>query len=50
VDATLNLIVRNCVSGNSVNNYIIAAGNNDAERLGGGTAFTSTDPWANFSF
>jgi len=50
VDSNLNLVVRNCVSGNSINNYIIAAGNNDAERLGGGTAFTSTDPWANFSF
>jgi len=50
VDSTLSFIVRNSVTGNSGNNYIIAAGNNDAQRLGGGTAFSSTDPWANFSF
>jgi hypothetical protein len=50
VDATFNLVVRNCVSGNSVNNYIIVAGNNDAERIGGGSGFVGTDPWANFSF
>jgi len=50
VDSTLSLITRNSVSGNSVNNYITAAGNNDAEQVGGGTAFTSTDPWANFSY
>jgi hypothetical protein len=50
VDSNQSLIVRNSVSGNAGNNYIIAAGNNDAVRLGGGTNFTSTDPWANFSF
>ena len=50
VDSTGSFIVRNSVSGNSGNNYVIAASNNDAQRLGGGTAFASTDPWANFSF
>jgi hypothetical protein len=50
VDSNLNLIIRNSASGSSVNDYVIAAGNNDAERVVGGTAFTSTDPWANFAF
>ena len=50
VDSNLNLVVRNSATGSGGLNYVIAAGNNDAERLGGGTAFTSTDPWANFSF
>ena len=33
-----------------VNNYTIAASNNDAQRLGGGSNFMSTDRWANFSY
>ena len=50
VDSNLNLVVRNSATGSGGLNFVIAAGNNDAERLSGGTAFTSTNPWANFSF
>lgn len=50
VDAGLNLVVRNTATGSSVQNYVIAAGNSDAERINGSTGFTSTDPWLNFSF
>jgi hypothetical protein len=50
VDSNLNLVVRNCATGTGIQNYVIAAGNSDAERMAGSTGFTSTDPWANFSF
>jgi hypothetical protein len=50
VDGVASLVVRNSARGSGVNNYVIAASNNDAERMAGSTGFTSTDPWANFSY
>ena len=53
VDSTGSLIIKNSASGSTggaVNNYVIAAGNADAAIEVPGTAFTSTNPWANFSF
>jgi hypothetical protein len=50
VDSNLNLVVRNSATGSGGLNYVIAAGNNDAERIGGGSGFVGSDPWANFSF
>jgi parallel beta-helix repeat protein len=50
VDAATNLIIRNSAHGNITGNYDIAASNSIAEALGGGFNFTSTDPWANFSY
>jgi parallel beta-helix repeat protein len=44
--ATNNVIIKNSVSGNGVNNYVVPAGND----LGPvGTAATATSPWANIS-
>lgn len=46
-----NLIVRNSVQGVSVLNYDIAVGNHYAAVITSpGSAFTSTQPWANFGF
>jgi hypothetical protein len=43
---TNNIIIKNSVSGNGVNNYVVPAGND----LGPvGTAATATSPWANVS-
>jgi parallel beta-helix repeat protein len=43
---TNNIIIKNSVSGNGVNNYDVPAGND----LGPvGTAATATSPWANIS-
>jgi hypothetical protein len=50
VDSNLNLVVRNTATGSGGQNFVIAAGNSDAERINGSTSFTSADPWANFSF
>jgi parallel beta-helix repeat protein len=49
VDGTGNFIVRNTASGNTVN-YAIVASNKDAQQLSPGSAFVSTDPWANFIY
>ena len=53
VDSGGSLIIKNSASGSaggSANNYVIAAGNADAAIEIPGTGFTSTNPWANFSF
>jgi hypothetical protein len=50
VDSTGSLIVRNSVRFNNGGHFVIAAGNSDAQILGGGTAFSSTNAWANFSY
>jgi parallel beta-helix repeat protein len=50
VTSTNNLIIRNMASDNTISNFNIVAGNKDAQVLTPGTGFTSTDPWANFSF
>jgi hypothetical protein len=49
VSGVNNLVVRNSASGN-MTQYSIVAGNKAAEILTPGASFTSTDPWANFSF
>ena len=50
MDSSLSLVVRNSATGSSINNYVIAAGNIDAERISGTSDFTSTDPWEIFIF
>lgn len=51
VDGTGNLIVRNSASGNTSSNYSFnVAGNKNAQVLSPGSAFVSTDPWANFAY
>ena len=49
VDLGNNMIIRNRVR-SCIPNYNIAGGNKDAQVLTPGSDFTSTDPWANFSF
>jgi parallel beta-helix repeat protein len=50
VDMGNNMIIRNRVRSCTSANYSIAGGNKDAQILTPGSGFTSTDPWANFSF
>jgi parallel beta-helix repeat protein len=51
VEGTDNLVVRNSAQGATAANYDIVPGNHDAARVTSpGAAFTSTNPWANFSF
>jgi parallel beta-helix repeat protein len=53
VDSSGSLIIKNSASGSTggaANNYTIAAGNADAAIETPGAAFTSTNPWANFSY
>jgi parallel beta-helix repeat protein len=53
VDSGGSFIVKNSASGStggSANNYTVVAGNADAAIETPGTAFTSTNPWANFSY
>ena len=49
VGSSGNLIIRNSASGNTTD-YDILGGNKDAQVLSPGSGFTSTNPWANFSF
>jgi parallel beta-helix repeat protein len=51
ITGTDNLVVRNSAQGASVLNYDIVAGNHDAARVTSpGASFSSSSPWANFSF
>jgi parallel beta-helix repeat protein len=51
VDGTANLITRNSASNNSSSNYSFnVAGNKYAQLISPGSAFVSTDPWANFAY
>ena len=50
VDTMHNLIIRNRVRSCTAANYDIVGGNRDAQVLTPGSGFTTTDPWANFSF
>jgi len=51
VSGSNNLIVRNRARSNPTSNFTIVASNNDAQVITSpGTAFVSTDPWANFAF
>jgi parallel beta helix pectate lyase-like protein len=50
VDTSGNFVVRNSAHSDGGGSYNIAASNADAQQLTVGTAFATTNAWANFSF